>query len=932
MRVAVALGVGLTSVAFGDTWRVGDADQPWFLHAVSRDLDRSTERFRPNYVLGGPHAVEIVVDDDGDGAIDEDPVELVDDDGDGFYNEDPADGIDNDRDGRVDEDGPDPQIDNDGDGFLNEDGRMTGGVIYHARYRGVFPYSTRQVPGEYGDDDLDAAVNEDPINGLDDDGDGLIDEDDRAAAMPRSGTWVRQAFSYAQDASADLQFTWDSANRRYLAVTQDGDTVIAALGQVRWQPTDWLRPIRLDSARNLARLTDDRFLSGEFGTDDPFTTTGYGGVYAAASVREGDVGFAASLDGNISTARLLASHKRYFTMELRGLFLVDRLRFLPRPEFPDRAIDDFRVTYAGDEPGHTFAVESRGVVEWKLNPRSFLIPEQKDQKLPAVKDFRLDGGELGPPRNARLVILEPQLTDLTFSQGLMETAWELAEVELYGRGYAQDAAYVTEIIDVGAASPRYQRYHDPDQSGRPMPYEDLVEANPAAARRQFDPTVPGRSVSLGRVRWQGELEGSGAGVSVRVRTGASLDPYVYQREVAPGIRSEFAETGERLTAEEFLAMRSRERAPVAVLPYNHLHRGEDGALVGWTPWSAPIDFATGHAGPGGGVDIPQPGLTRYVQFRLDFTGGPAAGAALDFIEFNFGAPYVSGGILAELEPETASLGDPTAFRYVLRPVFASTGDAGFNRLDIAVPTADARVDSVVVDGERWRSVASTFTGPAWGIADETLMAEAGERLDTLVVSGEGAFASAVYTDVDGQRVLGLKTRTLTAEDFRYGDERLEVYFHAPVYNLYTEFRSWVWNDGRSEGLRQATEPGNASEEMGANGIGVLVQEVDGPALQVAVFPNPFTPNGDGVNDESVISVELYLLTGTSDLEVGLYDLGGSLVRRIVRRAAASGRHTVLWDGRRDDGATVPPGIYLCSVSALGDVGKREWTGLVAVAY
>ena len=91
-------------------WRVGDEDHPWELIPVTGRLEWSRG-----------WAVEIVTDDDGDGSIDEDGVELVDDDGDALINEDPVE----------------EQIDNDGDGILNED----------------------------------------PVNSRDDDGDGLIDED-----------------------------------------------------------------------------------------------------------------------------------------------------------------------------------------------------------------------------------------------------------------------------------------------------------------------------------------------------------------------------------------------------------------------------------------------------------------------------------------------------------------------------------------------------------------------------------------------------------------------------------------------------------------------------------------------------------------------------------------------------------------------------------
>ena len=95
--VAVVTALGLTR-AESATWRVGDAGQPWRLYPVSFLLDRG-ETFKSDYIWGGAHGMEVVVDDDGDGLIDEDPVDLVDNDADGLINEDLADGKDNDRDG-----------------------------------------------------------------------------------------------------------------------------------------------------------------------------------------------------------------------------------------------------------------------------------------------------------------------------------------------------------------------------------------------------------------------------------------------------------------------------------------------------------------------------------------------------------------------------------------------------------------------------------------------------------------------------------------------------------------------------------------------------------------------------------------------------------------------------------------------------------------
>ena len=100
-------------------------------------------------------------DNDGDGAIDEDPQDDLDNDGDGIIDEDGhgGDGRDNDGDGLIDEDWRDGQ-DNDGDGRIDEDGAGVDG--YNA---------------DGQDNDDDGLIDEDVWDGEDNDGDGLIDED-----------------------------------------------------------------------------------------------------------------------------------------------------------------------------------------------------------------------------------------------------------------------------------------------------------------------------------------------------------------------------------------------------------------------------------------------------------------------------------------------------------------------------------------------------------------------------------------------------------------------------------------------------------------------------------------------------------------------------------------------------------------------------------
>ncbi len=109
-------------------------------------------------------------DDDGDGLVDEDPVNGLDDDWDGYVDEDPVAGLDEDGDGLVDED-PIDGADNDGDGYVDED---PAGIDND--WDGLIDEDPVETAPPCADNDGDGLINEDPA-GIDNDGDGLINED-----------------------------------------------------------------------------------------------------------------------------------------------------------------------------------------------------------------------------------------------------------------------------------------------------------------------------------------------------------------------------------------------------------------------------------------------------------------------------------------------------------------------------------------------------------------------------------------------------------------------------------------------------------------------------------------------------------------------------------------------------------------------------------
>ena len=86
--------------------------------------------------------------------------------------------------------------------------------------------------------------------------------------------------------------------------------------------------------------------------------------------------------------------------------------------------------------------------------------------------------------------------------------------------------------------------------------------------------------------------------------------------------------------------------------------------------------------------------------------------------------------------------------------------------------------------------------------------------------------------------------------------------------------------------------------------------VDSPprGLSLVVGPNPSAATAEAV----------FMLPREAIVDLGVFDLAGRRVRALVtHERLASGTHARAWDGRRDDGARVPPGLYLLRLDTPG---------------
>jgi hypothetical protein len=95
-------------------------------------------------------------------------------------------------------------------------------------------------------------------------------------------------------------------------------------------------------------------------------------------------------------------------------------------------------------------------------------------------------------------------------------------------------------------------------------------------------------------------------------------------------------------------------------------------------------------------------------------------------------------------------------------------------------------------------------------------------------------------------------------------------------------------------------------------------------LRLNIEPNPFSPDGDGFEDQAVFR---YTLPIESNLTIKIYDLKGRLIKTLIEdEPCVSGELT--WDGKDDDGKTARIGIYVVWAEAAGNSHSQIKTTVV----
>ena len=241
--------------------------------------------------------------------------------------------------------------------------------------------------------------------------------------------------------------------------------------------------------------------------------------------------------------------------------------------------------------------------------------------------------------------------------------------------------------------------------------------------------------------------------------------------------------------------------------------------------------------------------------------------------------------------------EPHLFTYVVKPILR-VGNGGFDRLEIFTGSPVDAVDgvhSVRVGGEEI-DIISQFR-PQKTVSD-----------DGIIISFD------------------------PLRDPRQDNEkRIEVEFSARVLRFGAEFSGWVYNSSEPD-LRQSIDPGNATIRFVGDVLSVRTPTGGDLLRRLEIRPRAFTPNGDGINDEVVISFDLRDLTQARPLDVQIWALDGRRVRQLPPAVTVSGHFTRQWDGRDDEGRLAPPGVYLVQVELESDEGRERATGTLRVAY
>lgn len=308
----------------------------------------------------------------------------------------------------------------------------------------------------------------------------------------------------------------------------------------------------------------------------------------------------------------------------------------------------------------------------------------------------------------------------------------------------------------------------------------------------------------------------------------------------------------------------------------------------WSDWSEPIYFSsTAAAAAGSLLRVNEP--RRYFQYRINLFTTNVGTPRVKGISFTYQTTLLADSTTASILPREIPAFQKTTLTYTVQANL-SPGSLGIDTLRIFTSSPSA-VSSVSVN-----NVAVNYT--SFSTPSEIVIGFQNTILTTSTI--EVKFTTKLIAD---------------------------AVFPSELIN-----KTSAWNPQNVD--PQKTSSGNGWN-ISASGVS-LTSLVD-----VRVDPNPFTPNGDGKNDVTVVDFAIANVQKTKTLRLHIFDLQGKRVRTVSEIRTGinpfygdprQGGRGIVWDGKNDDGTIVSPGVYLLQISIDTDNGGEFLTKTVVVSY
>ncbi len=190
------------------------------------------------------------------------------------------------------------------------------------------------------------------------------------------------------------------------------------------------------------------------------------------------------------------------------------------------------------------------------------------------------------------------------------------------------------------------------------------------------------------------------------------------------------------------------------------------------------------------------------------------------------------------------------------------------------------------------------------------------RLDGSPLSG------ADYDDLSNrERIKIAFTQPILTES----EATLEIDFNTTLFFSENKYPSHIVSSGTPDNPQLVEQ---AESTWTINTIGIPA----GPLVSVQAKPNPFSPNGDGLFDETIISYFVAKIAYPQPVSIKIYDLNGDKIRTLHDQRDPAFFYEIPWDGRDDSGHLVAPGVYIYQVRVTTDAGEEVATKTITVQY